>query len=89
LNDNLYRYIDYASENLEDADFQTAIEELLINPLDLNSVSKTELLNIPFLAPNVADQIIAYRNSKKGFKSLDELLKIESIDQDLFLLLRP
>ena len=49
------------------------------HPLPLNSVTRDELLVIPFLRPEQADSIVAYRGRLKGFHSLGELMLVRQL----------
>jgi len=62
---------------------QETLEELIKNPLDLNSASYDDLLKIPYLTPILAYQILEARKNKGNFKSVSELIKIPGIDNEL------
>lgn len=49
------------------------------HPLPLNSVTRDELLVFPFLRPEQADSIVAYRGRLKGFHSLGELMLVRQL----------
>jgi competence protein ComEA len=48
-------------------------------PLDLNHVSIDDLCLIPEIGESLAKQIVAYRESRKGFRSADELKNVRGI----------
>ena len=52
--------------------------------IDLNEVTLKGLLKVPGMTKRIARRIIAYRESKGGFKSVDELLKIRGISRRRF-----
>jgi competence protein ComEA len=47
--------------------------------LSLNTVSAVELCDLPGVGPVLAERIIAYREQKGGFKSLEELKEVKGI----------
>jgi competence protein ComEA len=50
-------------------------------PLDLNRVSKEDLCLIQGIGESLAQEIIAYRERRKGFRSVEELRKIKGIGE--------
>lgn len=48
-------------------------------PLDLNHVSVDDLCLIPGIGESLAKEIVAYRESRKGFRSADELRNVRGI----------
>jgi competence protein ComEA len=48
-------------------------------PLDLNHVSVDDLCLIPGIGKSLAKEIVAYRESRKGFRSADELKNVRGI----------
>lgn len=56
-----------------------ALEERHAAPLNLNTAKREELLELPFLSEAQADSILAYRDRKKMFMSLGELLFIGNL----------
>lgn len=89
MNDKLIQFIEQASEDIEDNQFYNIVEELISNPIDLNTANKNDLLKIPFISPNEVSIILNERNKRKGFASVNELNTINSIHPDLIILLRP
>ncbi len=58
-------------------------------PLDLNSASYEQLIQLPGIGPNYAQRIIEYRYNNKGFKSIEELKQIKGIGDKKFDKLKP
>jgi competence protein ComEA len=57
-----------------------AHELLVFNiPLDLNRVSAEDLCLIPGVGESLAKEIVAYREKRKGFRSVEELKNIKGI----------
>jgi competence protein ComEA len=48
-------------------------------PLDLNQVSIDDLCLIPGIGESLAKEIVVYRESRKGFRSADELKNVRGI----------
>jgi Helix-hairpin-helix motif len=89
IDDKLFQLIEDATENLEDVQFYDIIEELLQNPINLNSATRKEILRLPFLTPQDAENIIKERKRRKGFSTLDEINSIKNIHPDLVILMKP
>ena len=51
----------------------------LSEPLDLNSATLEELIDLPGIGPVLAGRILEYRETHGGFKSVEELLEIRGI----------
>jgi len=89
INDKLFQLIEDASEDIEDGQFYEIIEQLISNPIDINTATNFDLLKIPFLTPADANSIIRERKKRKGFKSLEELKLIKDLHPDLITILKP
>jgi len=50
-------------------------------PLDLNQVSTEDLCLIPGIGTSLAQEIIAYRERRKAFRSVEELKKVKGIGE--------
>jgi competence protein ComEA len=50
-------------------------------PLNLNHVSVEELCLIPGVGESLAQEIIAHREKRKGFRSVDELRNVKGIGE--------
>lgn len=55
------------------------LEGYLTNPIDLNQATRADLLSLPFLNEAQADSILSFRENKKGFISLGDLMFIRNI----------
>jgi len=56
----------------------------LSEPLDLNSATLDELIDLPGIGPVLAQRIIEYRERHGGFKTVEELLEIRGIGPKRF-----
>jgi len=50
-------------------------------PLDLNRVSPEDLCFIPGIGESLAQEIIAYRERRRGFRSIEELKNVKGIGE--------
>ncbi len=83
-NDSLHN-IDYLIENIledatienEDSQLYDIIEQYIENPIDLNSSDLTELLKLPFIDIETANQIIGYRKNNGEIFSYSELFSTQ------------
>lgn len=57
--------------------------------LDLNAATQAQLEDLPGIGPSKAKAIIAYRDRKGGFRSVDDLLQVKGIGPKMFEKLRP
>jgi len=84
--DRIFQLLGDASENVEDSQFYIQIENLMQNPIELNSATQKQLLRIPFFTPADAQIIIQERKKRSGFKSVNDLNTIDGIHPDLVVL---
>lgn len=57
-------------------------------PLDINSLSATELDRVPGIGPVLAERIVQFRQNNGGHMSLQELLLVEGVGEKKFAALR-
>lgn len=72
-------------------DIKVKIERMAANkllvfsiPLDLNRVSMEDLCLIPGIGESMAREIMAYRERRKGFRSVEELKNVKGIGEKKF-----
>lgn len=73
-------------ESIQDADdtqLNEVIEELITNPVELNSASIDDLTRIPYIDLELARQIIQFRNKYGSFLTLGELNNIRGMTPEL------
>jgi competence protein ComEA len=58
-------------------------------PLDLNSAGPAELMALPGIGEKLAQRVVAYRQSRGGFRNVDELRRVRGIGQKRMERLRP
>jgi competence protein ComEA len=63
-----------------------AVNKLLVFsiPLDLNRVSVEELCLIPGIGKSLAQEMVTYRERRRGFRSVEELKKVRGIGEKKF-----
>ena len=59
------------------------------HPLDLNDVTKSELLQLPAMTPDIADLIIAFQSSNAPLQDKQQLRQISEIPDNLLAFLLP
>ncbi len=64
------------------------LDTILKQPINLLEAGREELTRLPWISPWLADEIVALR-SRGELKDLDDLKRIDSVDQALVDLLRP
>ncbi|MGB3477909.1 MAG: helix-hairpin-helix domain-containing protein [bacterium] len=75
-------------ESEEERDFEVIIddiENLIKNPIEINTARLEDLVKIPYLSPVQCLKIIEHR----PFSKIDELLSIPGIDRDVFEKIKP
>lgn len=60
-----------------------------VTPLDLNQATQEQLMALPGIGPVLAQRIVDWRNEHGPFASLDELLEVPGIGEELLAALRP
>nr|WP_249066847.1 helix-hairpin-helix domain-containing protein [Halalkalibaculum roseum] len=55
------------------------LQDLQLNPVNVNNANKDDLLLIPGVNLKIADAIISYREKHDGFQSMEELLAVRGI----------
>ncbi|PTX63423.1 DNA uptake protein ComE-like DNA-binding protein [Kordia periserrulae] len=58
------------------------LEKPIITPINLNTCTLAELLKVPYINYELADEIINQRILREGFKKIEELAKIQNFPSD-------
>ncbi len=72
-----------ATRDQEDSQIFDLFEELINNPININSATVNDLLKIPFLNYVEAQEIINYRNRVVEIKSQTEFMNIKNLNTEL------
>lgn len=70
---------DPSNPELENEQFTQYLQDLAVNPVNINSADINELLRVPGLNFKTAQAILSYRTINKTFQSVDELIKVKGI----------
>jgi competence protein ComEA len=66
-----------------------AVENAPVKKIDLNTATKTELMELPGIGEAMAERIMLYREENKSIKKIDELKKVKGIGEKKFEKLKP
>jgi competence protein ComEA len=58
-------------------------------PINLNSASTTELMQLPKIGAKTAERIVAFRKQHGGFRRVEELMDVKGIGEKTFEKLKP
>ena len=59
------------------------------HPINLNSATVTELMQLPKVGAKTAERIVAFRKQHGGFKRIEELMNVKGLGEKSFAKLRP
>jgi competence protein ComEA len=57
---------------------------LLSKSININIATKNELIDLPGVGESIADKIINYRDEEKGFRKIEDLMKVKGIGKKKF-----
>ena len=52
--------------------------------ININTATRNELIDLPGIGESTADKIISYRDAKKGFRKIEELMNVSGIGKKKF-----
>lgn len=52
--------------------------------VNINTASATELESLPRIGPKVAQRIVDFRTKNGGFKTVEEIMKVQGIGEKIF-----
>lgn len=81
--ETLLEILDESFQEEDNSDLYNIIEELVTNPIDLNTADIFELQKIPFVDLETAKTIISYRDRFGPFYFVQELYSMREIDKAL------
>jgi competence protein ComEA len=59
------------------------------HPINLNTATVTELMQLPRVGPKTAQRIVAFREEHGSFQRPEDLMNVKGIGEKTFLRLRP
>ena len=77
-------FIEESLEDTEDSQLNEVIEDLIQNPIEINSANIEELLRIPFINPALAKEIIDFRKKYGLYYTIGELNSVPGMTPELF-----
>lgn len=66
-----------------------ASERAPSKPININSASVTELMQLPKVGQKTAERIVAFRKQHGNFKRIEEMMNVKGIGEKSFAKLRP
>lgn len=66
-----------------------AAGELPKKPININTATATELMQLPHVGAKTAERIIAFRKQNGGFKRVEEIMNVKGIGEKTFAKLKP
>ena len=82
IDEIIQNLIEESSDETDNSGLIDKIQEMIDNPIDINSASLTDLMNIPGIDINTANRIIKYRKNSGRIYSIAELNTLKSIDEN-------
>ena len=70
--------------NVPEESPQEPVTEAEMQPVDLNTASRKELMQIPDMTPELAEEILQFRQENQYFSSVYELLYLEHMTDSYF-----
>lgn len=70
--------------NVPEESPQEPVTEAEMQPVDLNTASRKELMQIPDMTPELAEEILQFRQENQYFSSIYELLYLEHMTDSYF-----
>jgi len=72
-----------SDEETESDELVSTVEDLIKNPIDINTIDVIELSNLPYMDPQSAQKIVEHRDKFGYFYSPTELYSIKELDHEL------
>ncbi len=87
VKDDLYNQLKASDESLSDKENpsdQKASKNIPQKSININIASKEELTELPGVGDAIAERIIIYRDDKKGFRKIEDLMNVSGIGKKKF-----
>ena len=56
-----------------------------VHPININTATRTELIQIPNVGEKMADRIVAFRKANGPFKRIEEIMNVRGMGEKTFL----
>jgi len=56
-----------------------------VRPININTATRTELIQIPNIGEKMADRIVAFRKANGPFKRIEEVMNVRGMGEKTFL----
>lgn len=89
INEIIETVVSETEEDIENDNLITVIEDLLLNPINLNQADSSQLLQIPYLDPFSVHLILQHKRLYGVFFSVSELYSITELDQNIISAILP
>ncbi len=80
----LEKLLDEVTDDTRNSELLEQIDDYRRNPVDINTATKEEIDEIPFVTSLIASRIVEYRKINGKYKSKRELKKVIGIDENLY-----
>jgi len=60
-----------------------------VRQVNINTATRTELIQIPKIGEKMADQIVEFRKANGPYKRIEEIMNIKGIGEKTFLSIKP
>jgi len=64
-------------------------ERAPLRPIDLNSATVTELMQLPRVGAKTAERMVQFRKQHGGYRRIEEVMNVQGIGEKSFVRLRP
>lgn len=89
IDEQLEQIIEDAIEDGDDTQINELVEDLILNPIELNSATIDDLQRIPNINLEIATEIVRFRNRYGPYLTIGELNNINGITPELFQKISP
>lgn len=89
IENQIEQIIEESMQDAEDSQLNEIIEDLNLNPIELNSASIDDLQRIPYIDLELAQDIIRFRNKYGVFLTIGELNNIPGMSPELLQKIKP
>ena len=89
LDEQLEKILEESIQDIDDSQINEIVEDLVVNPIEINSASIEDLIKIPFITIDLAKEIIEFRNKYGFYFTIGELNNISGMTPELLQKIKP